>query len=97
MNNPYIIITALEGELDQKKLPKEIPIIYSGVGKINATLTTMKAIQEFQPKKIINFGTVGKINPGLSSLISIQKVIQRDMLTEPLAPRGKTPFCKKPS
>lgn len=97
MNNPYIIITALEGELDQKKLPKEIPIIYSGVGKINATLTTMKAIQEFKPKKIINFGTVGKINSKLSDLISIQKVIQRDMLTEPLAPRGKTPFCKKPS
>jgi adenosylhomocysteine nucleosidase len=97
MNNPYLIITALEGELNLHKLPKKIPIIYSGVGKINATLMTMKAIQEYQPKKIINFGTVGKINPKLSGLVSIQKVIQRDMLTEPLAPRGKTPFCKKPS
>lgn len=97
MINPYLIITALEGELDPKKLPKEIPIVYSGVGKVNATLTTIKAIQEYRPKKIINFGTVGKINSKLTGLISIQKVIQRDMLTEPLAPRGKTPFCNKPS
>lgn len=97
MNTSYLIITALEGELDNNKVPKEIPVVFSGVGKINATLATIKAIQEFQPKKIINFGTVGKINSKLSGLVSIQKVIQRDMLTEPLAPRGKTPFCKKPS
>jgi adenosylhomocysteine nucleosidase len=97
MNTPYLIITALEGELDKNKVPKEIPVVFSGVGKINATLATIKAIQEFQPKKIINFGTVGKINSKLSGLVGIQKVIQRDMLTEPLAPRGKTPFCKKPS
>lgn len=97
MNNSYLIITALEGELDLNKLPNVFPVVYSGVGKINATLTTIKAIQEFRPKKIINFGTVGKINTSLSGLISIQKVVQRDMITEPLAPRGKTPFCNKPS
>ncbi len=97
MKHTSIIITALEGELNPSQIPGDIPIVYSGVGKINATITTLKAIQEFKPKKIINFGTVGKINPELNGLLRINKVIQRDMQTEPLAPRGTTPFCKKPS
>lgn len=97
MKHTSIIITALEGELNPSQILGDIPIVYSGVGKINATIATLKAIQEFKPKKIINFGTVGKINSQLNGLLRINKVIQRDMQTEPLAPRGKTPFCKKPS
>ena len=96
MHHSHIIVTALEGELDPSKIPAGIPIVYSGVGKVNATMATLEAIHEFNPKTIINFGTVGKINPQLHGLLSIKKVIQRDMQTEPLAPRGTTPFCNKP-
>ncbi len=97
MKHSYIIITALEGELNRSRIPAGIPIVYSGIGKINATIATLKAIQEFKPKRIVNFGTVGKINSELHGLLRINKVIQRDMQTEPLAPRGRTPFCTKPS
>jgi adenosylhomocysteine nucleosidase len=97
MTHPYIIITALEGELNASNISADIPIIYSGIGKINATMATLQAIKKFNPKVIINFGTVGKINSALQGLITIKKVIQRDMQTEPLAPRGVTPFCTKPS
>lgn len=97
MTRPYIIITALEGELNPSNLSAEVPIIYSGIGKINATIATLQAIEKFKPKTIINFGTVGKINPVLHGLLRIKKVIQRDMQTEPLAPRGITPFCNKPT
>ena len=97
MEHSYVIITALEGELNPSHIPAGIPIVYSGVGKINATMATLKAIQEFKPQRIINFGTAGKINSELHGLLRINKVIQRDMQTEPLAPRGTTPFCNKPS
>ncbi len=97
MEHSYVIITALEGELNPSHIPAGIPIVYSGIGKINATIATLKAIQEFKPKRIINFGTAGKINSQLHGLLRIKKVIQRDMQTEPLAPRGTTPFCKKPT
>jgi adenosylhomocysteine nucleosidase len=97
MKHFYIIITALEGELNRSRIRADIPIVYSGVGKVNATIATLKAIQEFNPKQIINFGTVGKINSELHGLLRINKVIQRDMQTEPLAPRGRTPFCTKPA
>jgi adenosylhomocysteine nucleosidase len=97
MKTQLLIITALESELDKSTLPDGVNIVYSGVGKINAAAVSIRAIQEFQPKKIVNFGTVGKINPVLQGLLAVGKVSQRDMITAPLAPRGITPFCSKPS
>lgn len=96
MKTQLLIITALESELDKSVLPTGVEIVYSGVGKINATAASIRAIHEFQPKKIVNFGTVGKINSALHGLLEIGKVIQRDMDAEPLAPRGSTPFCARP-
>ena len=97
MKTQLLIITALESELAKNVVPAGIQIVYSGVGKINATAASIQAIHEFQPKRIVNFGTVGKINSALQGLLEIGKVIQRDMMTVPLAPRGQTPFCPKPS
>ena len=97
MKTQLLIITALESELDKDALPNGVNIVYSGIGKINATAASIRAIQEFQPKQIVNFGTVGKINPSLEGLLQIGKVLQRDMMAIPLAPRGQTPFCSKPS
>ena len=96
MKTELLIITALESELKRESLPRGVEIVYCGVGKINAAMTSIKAIQQYSPKRILNFGTAGKIKPELQGLLEIGKVIQRDMDTEPLAPRGITPFCPRP-
>ena len=96
MPNNTLIITALKNELDQTKLPLGVHLVYSGVGKINATMTTLKAIEQYKPKHLINFGTAGSIKSNLSGLLEIRRVIQRDMIAEPLSPRGRVPFCERP-
>ena len=96
MKTDLLIITALESELKRNALPSGVEMIYSGIGKINAALTSTKAINQLSPCKIMNFGTAGKVNPQLDGLLEIGKVIQRDMMAEPLAPRGTTPFCDRP-
>ena len=96
MKTELLIITALESELKRDSLPSGVEIVYSGVGKINAAMTSIKAIQQYVPKRILNFGTAGKIKPELHGLLEIGKVIQRDMHAEPLAPRSSTPFCTRP-
>ena len=96
MKTELLIITALESELKRASLPSGVEIVYSGIGKINATMTSIKAIHQYSPKRILNFGTAGKIKPELHGLLEIGKVIQRDMDAEPLAPRGSTPFCPRP-
>jgi len=96
MKTQLLIITALESELKRDSIPRGVEIVYCGVGKLNAALTTINAINQFSPRGLINFGTAGKVNRNLKGLLEIGKVIQRDMIAEPLAPRGKTPFCIHP-
>lgn len=96
MKTELLIITALESELKREALPSSVEIVYTGIGKINAAITSIKAIHQYSPKRILNFGTAGKIKPELQGLLEIGRVIQRDMQAEPLAPRGSTPFCVRP-
>jgi len=97
MQSNIILITALANELNADQLPPGIQVFYSGVGKINATITTMRAIQTCQPSLILNFGTAGSVDPRHTGLLGIRRVIQRDMQTEPLSPRGQVPFCPRPN
>ena len=97
MKSSIIVVAALENEIRSDILPSHVPLIYTGIGKINAAVATLEAIQKFSPDLIINFGTVGKINKKLHGLIPISKVMQRDMCAEPLAPRGQVPFSEKPN
>ena len=70
-------------------------ILYSGLGKINAAIKSVEIIKSFKPKKIINYGTCGAINPKLKGIIKINKFIQHDIDCSPLGfKRGITPYDK---
>jgi adenosylhomocysteine nucleosidase len=97
MRMKFVAIVALPSELPIEFWPFEEPIIYSGVGKLNAAFTTMRAISKYQPDLILNLGTVGSLNDQLKNVVEINRVIQRDFDAEPLAPRGTVPFEDFPS
>ena len=66
-----------------------------GVGKINATYNTLKLIQIYKPKIIVNYGTVGAINTKLKGIVECTKFYQRDMDVRGLDFKlGETPFDK---
>lgn len=96
MSVNLIVLTALRPELDLQNIPAGIQVFYTGIGKINATLATLKAIEQTQPALLVNFGTVGAISPHVSGLLEISRVVQRDMMAEPLSPRGRVPYCERP-
>ena len=56
-----LIIVALERELPKTLLPNW-NIVYSGVGKVNASFSVVNAYNTFKPKVIINYGTAGSLN-----------------------------------
>jgi adenosylhomocysteine nucleosidase len=92
----WLLLAALPAEISADSLPSSVELVYTGVGKLNAALTTSQAIARLQPQGIINFGTAGRTHDGVSGLVQIGEVLQRDMLAEPLSPRGVTPFCERP-
>ena len=81
----------------KKELPKSlIPgwnIVYSGVGKINASFAISKAYNDFKPKLFINYGTAGTLNKNLSGLLCVNSFEQRDIDVTGLGFKlGETPF-----
>ena len=51
-----LVLVALKEELNEKDLPN-IPVHYTGLGKINATIKTLEIINDHSPSLIINYGT----------------------------------------
>ena len=88
MNN--IILLALPDEAP--KLTNHTGVFFTGIGKVNAAMTTAQLIERYQPKQIINFGTAGGITVG-SGLHRVGKFVQRDMQCFKLgALPGQTPY-----
>ena len=90
-----LIVCALEvetqGQLDNWN------VLYTGVGKVNATYTLANylntPIDSKPPKLIINYGTAGSRKIKKKSLVDCTKFVQRDMDVTGLGfMRGETPF-----
>ena len=56
-SNMILILVAVREELSEKDLP-DMQIHYTGVGKINAAIKTLKIIKDYSPSLIVNYGTV---------------------------------------
>ena len=73
------ILVAVKEELSEKDLPEDFQIHYTGVGKINAAIKTLKIIKDYSPSLIINYGTAGSLNKELKGLVEVTRFFQRDM------------------
>ena len=104
--NDILIVCALEqevnGELDDY-LPDPRQIIYTGVGKVNATGQLTERLHSSHlnylpkmPKLVINYGTAGSRELPIGELVDCTKFIQRDMNVTGLGfMKGQTPFEKE--
>jgi len=95
-----LIVSALHKEIpnrDEGGLENH-SILYTGVGKVNATYNLTKILNSFSDEYdlVINYGTAGsKVYNGL---VDCTKFIQRDMDATPLGfKKGETPFEPEPS
>lgn len=87
-----IIIMALEAEAPN--MAKWENVFFTGVGKVNAAITTAKLLERYPDvENVFNFGTAGSIAPNLSGVHKMGNFVQRDMLCCPFGiPEGQTPF-----
>lgn len=73
-----LIICAMRDEFYSGKYGSII--YYSGIGKVNATIMTSALIHLFNPKTIINLGTVGSSKEDLRNGIECGSFYERDLL-----------------
>jgi len=73
------------------------PVVYTGCGKVNAALHLSRAIQQFQPEWVINFGSAGGVTVPQGSWVNVTRFLQHDMDATPLGfDRFATPFEEGP-
>jgi adenosylhomocysteine nucleosidase len=90
-----VIVAALESEYFTIQGPIK-KIYYTGIGKINSARVTTELIFETKPDLILNVGTAGCLQKELlGQVFGINEVIERDMIAEPLAPRGMVPLSNQ--
>ena len=94
-----LIVSALEVET-QGQL-KDYDVLYTGVGKVNATFKLTQKFGKFGSHVpydlVINYGTAGSRKIKKKTLVDCTKFVQRDMDVTGLGfMRGETPFEKEP-
>ena len=88
ISNSIALVIALPQEAEGIT---DYPVYFSGCGKVNATIATMKAINDGHDY-IINFGTAGAVSP-ISGLVEVTGYVDRDMDARPIkCELGQTPF-----
>jgi adenosylhomocysteine nucleosidase len=88
--NKKVFIVAVPDEVDIQGNIIGYPVIFSGVGKINATMAAMSAIH-LGYNEIINIGSCGSLRLPVGGIAKVGQVFQ-DIDATPLDEYGATPF-----
>ena len=98
-----LIVMALEVESQGRFERQGVPVLYTGLGKVNAAIALTRRLAayrhaELAPPFVINFGTAGSHRFVTGTLVGCHRFVQRDMDVRALGfDYGVTPFEDVPS
>lgn len=98
-----LVVIALRVESSGVFEAAEVPVLYCGVGKVNAAIALTKALSRYvhhgaEMPLVVNFGSAGSRCFASGTLVSCQEFVQRDMDVSGLGfPLGVTPYDEAPS
>lgn len=98
-----LVVMALPQEGGTLFESAEIPVLYTGVGKINAAYHLTLRLADYRARNlplplVVNFGTAGSAQFERGQLVSCNTFVQRDMDASPLGfEPGATPFDPTPN
>lgn len=73
-----LLVVALEEESAHLHVT-ELPVLVTGVGKVNAAVALATILGEHSPKEVVNLGTAGALHDDLVGTHVISTVIQHDL------------------
>ena len=80
-----------------------VPVLYTGLGKVNAAIALMRRLTEYRAAgaalpRVVNFGSAGSRHFRTGELVSCRRFVQRDMDVSALGfALGQTPFENIPA
>jgi adenosylhomocysteine nucleosidase len=97
-----LLVMALEIEAQGLFANAGIPVLYTGIGKVNATYALTRRLMELrrlseEMPRVVNFGTAGSHTFKTGSVVACTSFVQRDIdLTALGFPHGTTPYDSLP-
>lgn len=75
-----LFVYAIPEEKIEINIPNvEVIYVETGMGKVNAAMKTMRAICEYHPDMVINYGSAGTLNHNIGDIIICNRFIDRDL------------------
>lgn len=72
-----LLVVALEEEAAH--LGERLPVLLTGVGKVNAASAVSTTLAQARPASVINVGTAGAVRPGWRGTYEVSRVVQHDL------------------
>ena len=100
---PVLIVMALSVESQGIFERAGVPVLFSGLGKVNATLALTRRLTEYRAAgsplpRVVNFGSAGSRHFSTGALVACRRFVQRDMDVSALGfGLGQTPFEDLPT
>jgi adenosylhomocysteine nucleosidase len=98
-----IVVMALRVESSGEFEKADVPVLFCGVGKVNAAIALMKVLSQYTHigqdlPLVVNFGSAGSRCHPTGTLLSCNEFVQRDMDVGGLGfALGVTPYDEAPS
>ena len=98
-----LVVMALAAESDGVFEAAGVPVLFCGVGKVNAAIALTRELSRYAQARqpwplVVNFGTAGSRVHAAGSMVACHEFIQRDMDVRGLGfALGVTPFDARPS
>jgi adenosylhomocysteine nucleosidase len=98
-----LVVMALEIESQGLFAERSVPVLYTGLGKVNAAYRLARALSEHRARhsslpRVVNFGTAGSPTLPSGAVVACRRFVQRDMDVSGLGfALGTTPFEDVPA
>jgi adenosylhomocysteine nucleosidase len=84
-----LITAALKDELHPYF--EDLDVLYTGIGKINATYALTRALKNSETELVLNFGTAASSTHSKGSIIQVDRFYERDMKCEVIEFKAENP------
>lgn len=86
--DPAKVLVIAATKVEAAHLPPEVPLVLTGIGKVEAAAATTEAIAALRPELVLNVGTAGALRPGLTGLFVPSVVVNHDYSADAIRALG---------
>ncbi|MBA4608347.1 nucleosidase [Aeromicrobium sp. Marseille-Q0843] len=86
--DPARVLVIAATKAEAAHLPPEVPLVLTGIGKVEAAAATTEAIAALRPELVLNVGTAGALRPGLTGLFVPSVVVNHDYSADAIRALG---------